>query len=163
MTDTTAQTVTAGRPTEPEPHRLDVAHINGDAYEVDIRGHRILVDQPLDAGGTDTAPTPVELFAASLATCVAFYAGRHLRRHGLPRRGLRVRTEFTMASERPARVATVRLVIIPPPALSAQRHAALLAVASHCTIHNSLRTPPEIDIRLSPCGAVPNGPTADAS
>jgi hypothetical protein len=28
------------------------------------------------------APNPTELFAASLATCVAFYAGRYLDRHG---------------------------------------------------------------------------------
>ena len=150
MTDTAAETVTVRQPPEADPHRLEVTHVNGDAYEVDIRGHRILVDQPLEAGGTDTAPTPTELFAASLATCVAFYAGRYLHRHGLPRRGLRVRTEFTMASDRPARVDTVRLVIVPPPALSATRHAALLAVASHCTIHNTLRSAPEIGIELAP-------------
>ncbi|AVV44638.1 OsmC family protein [Streptomyces sp. ID05-04B] len=76
----------------------------------------------------------VELFAASLATCVAFHAGRYLLRHGLHRTGLRVRMEFTMACDRPARVASIRLTITPPPGLSQQRHAALLAVASHCTV-----------------------------
>jgi organic hydroperoxide reductase OsmC/OhrA len=34
--------------------------------------------------------TPTELFAASLAACVAFYAGRFLRRHGLTADWLRV-------------------------------------------------------------------------
>ncbi|WP_328494671.1 OsmC family protein [Streptomyces sp. NBC_00414] len=131
-------------------HTLDVAHVNGDVYEADVRGHHLLVDQPTDAGGTDTAPTPVELFAASLATCVAFYAGRYLTRHGLHRTGLRVRAEFAMAEDRPARVASVRLGITPPPGLSQQRRAALLAVASHCTVHNTLHQPPEIDIELVP-------------
>ncbi|WP_155056044.1 OsmC family protein [Streptomyces blattellae] len=148
MTDAATETITAGRQQQAGVHQVDVAHVNGDAYEVDIRGHRVLVDQPMEAGGRDTAPTPVELFAASLATCVAFYAGRYLHRHKLPRTGLRVRTEFTMAFDRPARVDTVRIVITPPPALSAQRHAAMLAVASHCTIHNTLRRPPEVDIEL---------------
>ncbi|MER6185920.1 OsmC family protein [Streptomyces sp. NPDC001652] len=134
------------QPAEADQHRLAVTHVHGDAYEVDIRGHWILVDQPLEAGGTDTAPTPTELFTASLA----FYAGRYLHRHGLPRRGLRVRTEFTMASDSPARVDNVRLVIVPPPELSAARHAALLAVARHCTIHNTLRSAPGIDIELEP-------------
>jgi uncharacterized OsmC-like protein len=150
MTGSTPQTLKPNRPPSPDVHRLEVTHVDQDAYTVDVRGHRLQVDQPTEAGGTDTAPTPTELFAASLATCVAFYAGRYLHRHGLPRAGLRVRTEFVMATDRPARVASLRLVIVPPPELPEQRRAALLAVASHCTVHNTLRRPPEIDIELEP-------------
>ncbi|MGQ4383506.1 OsmC family protein [Streptomyces sp. SAS_270] len=150
MTGSTPQTLSTNRTQSVDVHRLEVIHVEGDAYSVDVREHRLQVDQPLEAGGTDTAPTPTELFAASLAACVAFYAGRYLDRHGLPRAGLRVRTEFTMAADRPARVASLRLVIVPPPELPEQRHAALLAVASHCTVHNTLHQPPEIDIELEP-------------
>ncbi|MFE9771724.1 OsmC family protein [Streptomyces sp. NPDC005931] len=150
MTGTAAHTHEPNRPRDAEPHRLEVVHADRDAYTVDVRGHRFRVDQPADSGGTDTAPTPTELFAASLATCVAFYAGRYLHRHGLPRAGLRVRTEFTMATDRPARVTSVRLVIVPPPELPEQRRAALLAVASHCTVHNTLHQPPEVGIELEP-------------
>jgi uncharacterized OsmC-like protein len=151
MKGTTRGTIatTAGQPSRDAAHTLDVTHVNGDAYSVEIRGHRLQVDQPADAGGTDTAPTPTELFAASLATCVAFYSGRHLVRHGLHRTGLRVGAEFTMSSERPARVESVRITVTPPPGLSPQRHAALLAVASHCTVHNTLHQPPRIDIELA--------------
>ncbi|MEU6272933.1 OsmC family protein [Streptomyces populi] len=148
MTNTAPDTPAAPRPRPAVEHRLDVTHAGGDAYEVDVRGHRLLVDQPVDAGGTDIAPTPVELFAASLATCVAFYAGRYLQRHGLPREGLRVRSEFTMATDRPARVDSVRVVVVPPPELPARRHAAMLGVASHCTVHNTLHDPPGIRIEV---------------
>jgi uncharacterized OsmC-like protein len=147
MTRTTADTTTS-RPPQPDAHRLEVTHVTGDAYAVEVRGHRLLVDQPTEAGGEDTAPTPTELFAASLATCVAFYAGRYLTRHGLDHAGLRVRTEFTMATDRPARVSAVRVTVVPPPGLPEQRRAALLAVASHCTVHNTLHQPPEIGIEL---------------
>ncbi|MGW7406006.1 OsmC family protein [Streptomyces sp. NPDC054833] len=150
MTGSTPHTLSANRPQSTAVHRLEVTHVEQDAYTVDVRGHRLRVDQPPEAGGTDTAPTPTELFAASLATCVAFYAGRYLHRHGLPRAGLRVRTEFTMAADRPARVASLRVVVVPPPELPEERRAALLAVASHCTVHNTLHQPPEIDIALEP-------------
>jgi len=150
MTGSTQQIFSASLPQTAETHRFEVTHVERDAYTVDIRGHRLRVDQPIEAGGTDTAPTPTELFAASLATCVAFYAGRYLHRHGLPQTGLRVRTEFTMATDRPARVATVRLVVVPPPGLPEQRRAAMLAVVSRCTVHNTLHQPPEIDIELEP-------------
>lgn len=59
-----------------QAHRIEVSHVDGDAYAVEIRGHRLPVDRPEEAGGQDTAPTPTELFAASLATCVAFHCGR---------------------------------------------------------------------------------------
>lgn len=150
MTGSTSQTLGTNTPQSVDVHRLEASHVEGDAYSVDVRGHRLQVDQPLEAGGMDTAPTPTELFAASLATCVAFYAGRYLHRHGLPRTGLRVRTEFAMATDRPARVTSLHLVIVPPPELPEERRAALLAVASHCTVHNTLHQPPEIDIELEP-------------
>ncbi|MEU7398230.1 OsmC family protein [Streptomyces albogriseolus] len=149
MTGSTPQTLGTDRPQPVDVHRLEVTHVEQDAYTVDVRGHRLRVDQPLEAGGTDSAPTPTELFAASLATCVAFYAGRYLHRHGLPRTGLRVRTEFAMATDRPARVSALRLVIDPPPELPEQRRAGLLAVASHCTVHNTLHQPPEIAVELA--------------
>ncbi|MEU9247731.1 OsmC family protein [Streptomyces sp. NPDC048385] len=150
MTSTTPQPLGTNPPQSTDVHRLEVVHVERDTYTVDVRGHRLQVDQPPEAGGTDTAPTPTELFAASLATCVAFYAGRYLHRHGLPRTGLRVRTEFTMSTDGPARVAALRVVIEPPPELPEQRRAGLLAVASHCTVHNTLHQPPETAIELAP-------------
>ncbi len=127
---------------------MDVRFVSGEAYEVAVRGHRVTVDQPADAGGADGAPTPTELFVASLATCVAFYAGRYLTRHGFSREGLGVSVGFDMAADRPARVATVRLKVRVPAGLPAERWPALAAVVSHCTVHNSLTTPPGVTIDL---------------
>jgi uncharacterized OsmC-like protein len=125
---------------------MDVRYVSGEAYEVAVRGHRVLVDQPVDAGGEDDAPTPTELFVASLASCVAFYAGRYLARHGFDRDGLGVSVSFDMAGDHPARVATVRLTVRVPAGFPAERTQALHAVASHCTVHNSLTTPPDVTI-----------------
>jgi uncharacterized OsmC-like protein len=127
---------------------MDVRFVAGEAYEVTVRGHRFVVDQPVDAGGQDTAPTPTELFVASLATCVAFYAGRYLSRHGCSRDGLAVSVGYDMASDRPARVSTVRLTVRVPADLPPERWAALRAVVSHCTVHNSLASAPPVTIDL---------------
>ncbi len=113
-----------------------------------MRGHTVLVDQPEADGGRDAAATPTELLVASLASCIAFYAGRYLLRHGLDRSGLAVTVEFMMASGRPARVGEVRLRISVPGGIPSQRREALLAVASHCTVHNTLRQQPGISIEL---------------
>jgi putative redox protein len=129
--------------------RITVAHAGGEAYAVTTRGHTVLTDQPVDAGGADGGATPTELLVAALASCVAYYAGRYLVRHGLPREGLAVTAQFRMADDRPARVRDVQLRIEVPGGVPAERQAALLAVASHCTVHNTLRQEPDVAVVLA--------------
>lgn len=143
------QVQTSTAPTGTGAETMDVRFMSGEAYEVAVRGHTISVDQPVDSGGDDTAPTPTELFVASLATCVAFYAGRYLTRHGYTRDGLGIDVAFDMAADRPARVAAVRLTLRVPADVPTDRWAALQAVASHCTVHNTLTTPPDVTVDLS--------------
>lgn len=125
-----------------------VEHKGGDLFEIAIREHLVHVDQPIEDGGSDAAPTPTELFVASLASCVAHYARRFLVRHDLPTEGLSVAATFTMA-ERPARVGEVTVSVTVPEGVPEARRAALLAVLSHCTVHNSLQQPPEVSIGLA--------------
>src|SRR6202162_3961779 len=69
---------------------IRVAHQGGDRLLMTVRGHEIRSDQPVREGGDDSAPTPTEIFLAGLAGCVAFYAGRFLRRNQLTAEGLAV-------------------------------------------------------------------------
>jgi putative redox protein len=135
--------------TDATASQVEVSYLGGESYTVATRGHALLTDQPATAGGADTAMTPTELLVASLSSCVAFYAGRYLARHGLNRNGLHVTATFTTATDRPARVGAVKLAIDVPGGIPPSRQAALLAVASHCTVHNTLRQPPDIAIELS--------------
>jgi putative redox protein len=128
--------------------QVDVRFQQGEAYEIRLGKHTVVVDQPVAAAGNDTGPTPTELFVASLAACVAFYAGRYLTRHGLSRDGLRVTASFDMATDRPARVAAIRLRLHLPDGVPDARRPALRAVAAHCTVHNSIVSPPEVTLDL---------------
>jgi putative redox protein len=123
-------------------------HLGGDRFAIGIRDHVITVDQPVADGGQDTAPTPTELFVASLASCVGFYARRYLARHHLPTAGLAVSADYTLGS-RPARVTSVGVDIHVPEGIPAERFNALLAVASHCTVHNTLTDPPEVTVAVA--------------
>jgi putative redox protein len=124
-----------------------VEHKEGDHFEVAMRGHVVHVDQPLDDGGTDLAPTPTELLIASLASCVAFYARRYLTRHDLSTEGLAVTASYQIAG-RPARVGEIAMTLTVPGGVPEERRAPLLAVASHCTVHNTLQQAPEVTIEL---------------
>jgi len=129
--------------------KLSVTHVGGDRFELQVGDHLLVTDQPVTDGGTDQGPTPTELFVASLAACVAFYAGRFLARHDLGPDGLRVECEFAMSADRPPRVASIALRLVTPQPLPDNRRKALLAVVDHCTVHNSIRQPPDVRIVLA--------------
>jgi putative redox protein len=125
---------------------VTVRHLGGDRLRIQVRGHELLTDQPVEEGGEDTAPTPTELFLASLAACVEFYAERFLRRHELPTEGLAVTCDWEWAHS-PMRVGRVELTV-DAPGLLPERYQAFERVIEHCTIHNTLRQPPEVRFKV---------------
>ena len=127
---------------------VSVRHVSGDRFRIDIGTHTLAVDQPTDVGGADTAPTPTELFVASLASCVAHYARRYLARHEISPDGLEVSASYELGTS-PARVSEVQVVVRLAADLTVERRAGLLAVASHCTVHNSITHPPSISVILA--------------
>lgn len=141
----------------PEPgsgaDRIEVRHVDGDCYTVRIRGHQLTVDQPTDAGGADFGPTPTELFAASLAACLAYYGGRFLTRHGIDPADLRVDCEFALTTS-PNRIGSIALRVIPPAGMPARLTEAMRAVVSRCTLHNTIQEPPHISIDIGVAEAV---------
>jgi uncharacterized OsmC-like protein len=132
----------------PVPDVMRVEHRGGDRFDITLRDHTVSVDQPVALRGEDTAPTPTELFIASLASCVAFYARRYLARHKLSSDGFAVETTYELA-QKPSRVGRVDVRIVLPEETPDERREALLAVATHCTVHNSLTRPPEVTVTLA--------------
>jgi uncharacterized OsmC-like protein len=130
---------------------VTVRQLAGDRLGIEVRGHRLFTDQPVEDGGGDTAPTPTELFIAGLAACVAYYAERFLRRHQLSTTGLAVTARWTWGSS-PTRVAGIELTVDAPGVPAANREA-FTRVIDHCTIHNTLRQPPEVHFRVAVAGA----------
>lgn len=61
--------------------------------ESDIRGHRVVIDQPVNAAGTDTGPTPLELLLVSLAGCIGTIGRIVAMQKRLTLRGMTIRVE----------------------------------------------------------------------
>jgi uncharacterized OsmC-like protein len=102
--------------------------------------------------------SPVELFVGSLAACVGYFVGRFCARHNIPREGLTVDAEWTMA-ERPHRVGTIDLAIHLPRCIAPELRERLLKFAHACTVHQSLMVPPNVTIALNPQGDAGSRPS----
>ncbi len=110
--------------------------------------YSVQTDQPLDDGGTGTAPSPFELFLASLATCAGFYVLSFCRQRGIATEGI----SLSQSIERdPARklVRKIKLQIELPPDFPEKYRDAVVKAADQCTVKKHFAHPPTIEIAAS--------------
>ncbi|WP_432920597.1 OsmC family protein [Microbispora sp. CA-135349] len=125
---------------------IRVAWHGADRFDVRIRRHEVRADQPADVGGSDTGPTPAELFVGSVAAGVACCAERYLRQRQLPA-GVGVTARYGLGVC-PGRIDHIELSV-DAPGLPAGLRASLLSVLEHCALRTTLRVPPQVtfDVR----------------
>jgi putative redox protein len=120
----------------------------GFAHEVEIEGgHRLVVDEPREAGGTDTGPAPTRLVAAGLAGCIAVTVEMYAERKGWDVGAVEVDVDVEYEGHAPRSFAvTLRL----PAELSDEQRQRLLAIAGKCPVHKLLtsETPVTISDRV---------------
>lgn len=121
-----------------------VTQVAGDAYDMDVKGaHIIRFDQPERVGGTDTGPSPTDVWVGALGACVAYYAGKYLRTHGLGG-GITATTTYK-AGIGPHRVTKID-VRVDAPGVPAEHREAFESALAGCTIHHSLEQSPTVSI-----------------
>lgn len=122
-----------------------VTHLGGMRFGAEVRGHRILVDQPVKAGGTDSAPTPIELLTSSLGCCIAFYVQQFCHSRSLPYAGMSVEVTPHATAGHINRFA-VRVVM--PESLPPRETELLERVARACPAHAILSHGAEIAVAI---------------
>lgn len=121
-----------------------ITHDGGKRFAADIRGHRLLVDQPAKAGGEDSAPMPIELLGAALGTCVAYYVREFLDARALDATGLRVEVAPQWTTE-PRRLGRFDVRVILPADLPEPYPAMLERVARTCPAGATLELGSEVE------------------
>src|SRR6202047_2409549 len=66
-------------------------------HTVQVREHQLTVDEPLEEGGDDAGPDPLELLAVSLASCTAITMEMYAARKGWELGHVEVDVEYTPA------------------------------------------------------------------
>lgn len=57
---------------------------NGFAQEISVGRHRLVADEPVADGGTDTGPTPYDLLLSALGACTSMTLTLYARRKAWP-------------------------------------------------------------------------------
>jgi putative redox protein len=119
---------------------------SGFRHTVTMRQHETTVDEPQDKGGTDEGPAPLELLAASLASCVAITVEMYATRKGWDVGTLEVECSFT-AAERGAPT-KFDIVLRLPDSLSDEQVERLRVIAAKCPVHRTLEGEVMFDERV---------------
>lgn len=119
----------------------------GSKFEVRARHHAVICDQPVDNKGSDEGMTPPEFLLASLAACAGYYAAQYLNTRGLSAADLKVTVTAEKAMH-PARLGAFAIEITAPGLDERQRNGVARA-ARACLIHNTLLSPPSIEVRMT--------------
>lgn len=61
--------------------------------ESSVHGHRVIVDQPTNAGGTDAGPTPLDYLLVSLAGCIGTIGRIIAMQKRIALRGMKITVE----------------------------------------------------------------------
>jgi putative redox protein len=135
---------------------------SGFAQTIEIDAHRLTADEPIEAGGTDTGPTPYDLLAASLGACTSMTIAYFARRNDWPLESVVVHVRHSKVhaadcaacDTRERRIDRLdRRIELTGPLTDAQRQE-LLRIADRCPVHRTLTT--HIDIQTTLEGTAPS-------
>ena len=113
---------------------------------ISVRDHRIVADEPPDKGGNDAGPDPLELLAASLASCTAITMEMYATRKGWDVGGVEVACDFQPAER--GCPTKFELVMRFPDHLSAEQVEKLRVIAAKCPVHRTLESEVMFDERV---------------
>jgi ribosomal protein S12 methylthiotransferase accessory factor len=113
----------------------------GSRADAHFENFTVLTDQP----PTSSAPTPFELFLASIGTCAGIYVLGFCQQRGLDPNGIRI-VQRTRPNPSSGLIEQIDLEILLPPTFPEKYHDSLIRAAGLCKVKKHLEQPPRFNI-----------------
>jgi putative redox protein len=107
------------------------------------RGFTITTDQPVEDGGHNTAPSPIELFLASLGACAGYFVASFCQARSIPTDKIAM-TQTVVRSDTTHIIEKIVIVIKLPPDFPEKYKDAVVRAAEACSIKKLLAAPPQV-------------------
>ncbi len=109
-----------------------------------LNGFEIKTDQPKQAGGDSTAPSPFELFLASLGTCAGIFALSFFESRKLNMEGFKLELDFKWNPQRHL-LDKVEILLTLPGDFPEKYIPALKSAVDLCLVKRTIAEPPEFE------------------
>ena len=124
---------------------MQIGFPGGKRVDATYKGFVIRTDQPQAAGGANSAPSPFDLFLASLGTCSGYYVLAFLERRGISSDGVSLSLSATW-NEAAHRISQVEVRIRLPRSFPAEYVDACVRAAGQCAVKAHLESPPSVSV-----------------
>jgi ribosomal protein S12 methylthiotransferase accessory factor len=127
---------------------MEITFNGGKVVTAHLHGHDIRTDQPVSSGGENTAPSPFELYLASIGTCAGIYVKSFCDNRHIPTDNIRIMqtVEYDKESGLPV---NILIDIQLPPDFPEKYKESVIYVAELCKVKKSIKNPPEFKIIAS--------------
>ncbi len=117
----------------------------GAKVEAHFAEYTVKTDQPPIGGGEGSAPSPFEVFLASIGTCAGIYVLGFCQQRGIPSEGIRI-VQRTHADRATGMVEQIDIEIQTPATFPEKYLPALIRSADQCKVKKHLEHPPMFNV-----------------
>jgi putative redox protein len=127
---------------------MEITLDGGKMVTAHFKDHSIKTDQPVSFGGENSAPSPFDLFLASIGTCAGIYVKSFCDNRKIPTDKIRIiqTTEFEKQTGLPV---NIKLDIKLPPDFPETYKEAVIKSAELCKVKKTIANPPVFKVIAS--------------
>ena len=112
-----------------------------------VKSHVVHTDQPQKSGGDDSAPSPFDLFLASLGTCAGIFIQGFCAARNLPTQDIRIVERATFGDD--GVLSSVDLEVQLPESFPEKYRDAIVKVAEQCSVKKAIAAQPPLTVRTT--------------
>ncbi len=127
---------------------MEITFEGGKVVTAHSHGHVIKTDQPVHSGGQNSAPSPFELFLASIGTCAGIYVKSFCDNRSIPTDNIKI-IQTAEYDEETGLPVNIKLDIKLPSDFPEKYKEAVISVAELCKVKKSMAAPPVFEVVTS--------------
>ncbi len=127
---------------------MEIIFEGGKVVTAYSHGHVIKTDQAVHSGGQNSAPSPYELFLASIGTCSGIYVKSFCDNRNIPTENIKL-IQTADFDEETGLPTNIRIDIKLPADFPEKYKEAIISVAELCKVKKTMDTPPVFEVITS--------------
>jgi putative redox protein len=124
---------------------MEVTFDGGAVITAQLNGHTIRTDQPVKAGGENSAPSPFELFLAAIGTCAGIYVKMFCDNRKISTENIKI-TQTAQYDKVSGLPTDIKIDIQLPVDFPEKYKDAVINAAELCKVKKTIANPPKFEV-----------------